>query len=203
VKEKPMKYWMQTFTRQVIDLENPTPDSVNIIDIAHALSMTCRFGGHSRSFYSVAEHSLLVEKLGRENQEGGSSTQDPKLAMALLLHDSAEAYIGDIITTLKAMLFPTIHELENRWLAAIQGRFDLETTLTNLDPIVKEADLLALSIEAKKLLEPHSQWNAVFKDPTDDQMRKYLIMGWPPERAEREFLSRFTTINKVLKQASE
>ena len=195
-----MTYWMQTFTGKTIDLENPTPDGVDIIDIAHSLSMTCRFGGHSISFYSVAEHSLLVEKLGSENPEDNSRTPDPKQTMALLLHDSAEAYIGDIITPLKTILHKEICHLETLWLSSIQKRFDIGNMLTDQNPIIKHADRLALSIEVIRLLRPCDKWCEVFDRPTDDQMRNTFYMGWTPEKAKFEFLSRFVQIRQTLNQ---
>ena len=87
-------FWCQTFTGKKVDILCPTPEMVDIEDIAHALSMTCRFGGHCREFYSVAEHSVLVEQMGRYSLH----CSDPRIIMLLLLHDAAEAYIGDIIT---------------------------------------------------------------------------------------------------------
>ena len=60
-----MENWFQTKTGKLVDVQNPTPDIVDLEDIAHALSMTCRYAGHCREFYSVAEHSVLVVTLGR------------------------------------------------------------------------------------------------------------------------------------------
>ena len=90
-------FWCQTFTGRKVDIFHPSPEMVDIEDIAHALSMTCRFGGHCRDFYSVAEHSVLVEQIGRHALHCTFS----RISMLLLLHDAAEAYIGDIITPIK------------------------------------------------------------------------------------------------------
>jgi len=78
-----------------IDLFDPTPDVIHIQDIAHALSMVCRFGGHTATHYSVAEHSLHVaSQLERQYR-------DPRLTLAGLLHDAEEAYTGDMVRPLK------------------------------------------------------------------------------------------------------
>lgn len=85
-----MVTWMQTYSRVMFEPLNPYPEQVRIEDIAHALSMICRFGGHTRRFYSVAEHSVHV-----------SRHCAPEDAMAGLLHDAAEAYVGDLIRPIK------------------------------------------------------------------------------------------------------
>ena len=118
--------WLQTRTGKLVDVQNPTPDMVDLEDIAHALSMTCRYAGHCCEFYSVAEHSVLVATLGHRHDLA------PEFNLALLMHDAAEAYIGDIISPVKRLLAPGSNELENRWLAAIEKKFDLEDRLTNM-----------------------------------------------------------------------
>ena len=82
--------WTQTYTGIQFRPFNPLPEDVKIIDIAHALSMQCRFNGHIKRFYSVAEHSFLMSYL-----------VSPAAAPLALLHDAAEAYIGDMPSPLK------------------------------------------------------------------------------------------------------
>ncbi len=89
--------WKQTYTGKAFDYFNPQPEQICIEDIAHSLSMICRFNGHCARFYSVAEHSLLVSKCAQAD--------GPEHAMFGLLHDAAEAYIGDINPVLKSMPF--------------------------------------------------------------------------------------------------
>ena len=56
--------WIETYTGRKFWPLAPSPDDIDIFDIAQALSMTCRYKGHTNEFYSVAEHSvLLAEKL--------------------------------------------------------------------------------------------------------------------------------------------
>lgn len=76
-------------------------EDVCIEDIAHALSLTCRFGGHSLGFYSVAEHCLLVEQMLRGKSGWTNGSADRKGLRSALLHDAAEAYLGDMVRPVK------------------------------------------------------------------------------------------------------
>lgn len=86
---------------------DPDPNDVLIEDIAHALSNQCRYNGHTREFYSVAEHSVRV-----------ASCLPVKLRLAGLMHDTAEAYVGDIVRPLKPLL-KEFKEIEQRTMVAI------------------------------------------------------------------------------------
>lgn len=82
--------WIQTFTGRMFHVTNPDPFEFNILDIATALSNQCRFNGHVREFYSVAQHCVEVSRLCRADYQ-----------LEGLVHDAAEAYIGDVVTPLK------------------------------------------------------------------------------------------------------
>jgi len=186
-----IEHWFPTFTGKIIDLENPTPDMVDIEDIAHALSMTCRFGGHSRDFYSVAEHSINVMKLGIPRAPGLYSDGAIR-ALALLLHDAAETYLGDVVSPLKNMLKPQYAQLETLWLYAIEQKFNLGNLLTKPEPLVKEYDLLALSVEIECLCSPaHPDWWTKFKKPTTSELSSIDIECLSPAQARRKFLAMF------------
>src|SRR5271156_4912831 len=77
--------WIQTFTGKKFYPFNPKPQDIDIRDIAHALSNICRFTGHTKRFYSVAEHSRNVAKLVPAHMK-----------LQALLHDASEAYLCDI-----------------------------------------------------------------------------------------------------------
>jgi len=94
------------------DLLNPTPEQIKLIDIAHSLSMTNRFNGHTQFPYSVAQHSLAVAEM-----------VDAPYKLGALLHDAGEAYIGDIITPVKCLL-PKAKEIENCILDVVFTRYD-------------------------------------------------------------------------------
>lgn len=121
------------------NLLNPDLDLIDIEDIAHALAHLCRFTGHSKHFYSVAHHSILV-----------SSLVPAEHRLEALLHDAAEAYIGDVSSPLKAQL-PGYREIEHRIEAAIRQRFGLPAELS---PYVKAADLQMLAAEKAQVMPP-------------------------------------------------
>ncbi len=125
---------IETFTGIMIDPFNPKEGQIVIEDIAHALSNICRFGGHSNSYYSVAQHSyecsLLVSK---------------EHALSALLHDAVEAYLMDIPTPIKNRL-PKYMEKEENLMKFIYNHFNLEYPLhtevvaADRDMLIKEFD---------------------------------------------------------------
>lgn len=100
-----------TYFGTKIDLLDPRPEQININDIAWALSNLCRFVGHVKSFYSVAQHSILVSEMSGWSLEG-------------LLHDATEAYLGDISSPLKSVL-PEYKKIEANFHRVISQKFDL------------------------------------------------------------------------------
>ena len=131
---------IRTISGKIVDLQNPAPESIDIEDIAHALSNICRFVGHLHYHYSVAEHSVHVSRL----IEGSLGNKDT--IMAGLLHDASEAYLGDMSTPLKTIL-PDYKKLENKWSDIIYAKYNL----INIDHVkLKKADKLMLSIEENK-----------------------------------------------------
>jgi hypothetical protein len=127
-----------------ISLKNPTSDQIDIRDIAGPLSKICRFGGHISTFYSVAQHSVLVASLA----------PDP-LKKAALLHDAAEAYLGDVIKPLKVMIGPAYEALETEFNYAISARFNID--LVHTYEQIKQYDLQALELEFEALQKGNLQ----------------------------------------------
>jgi hypothetical protein len=80
---------LQTVSWRWVNPFDPDPEQLDIRDIARALAKRCRFGGHCRVFYSVAQHSVIVSEL--VEQRGG----DVEDVFAALMHDASEAYLGD------------------------------------------------------------------------------------------------------------
>ena len=133
-----------------VDLLNPTADSIDIYSIASALGKICRFGGHCPKFYSVAEHSCWAYTLAvRENQSSD-------VCRAVLLHDSAEAYVGDIVKPLKVLL-PEYAEIERRFEAAIAERFGVD--FDRHKDAIKRYDRMMLQVEKQAMWpEDREHW---------------------------------------------
>lgn len=163
--------WMQTVSGRPFWPVDPRPEDVHIEDIAHALSMMCRYGGHSRIFYSVAEHSILIsENVPEEDALWG------------LLHDAAEAYIADIVKPAKRFI-SGYEEAEARLMKAICQRFDLPEVPP---PTIKQADTDILLDEMPRLLgKPALPWNIPGKP------LGVKITGHSPAVARALFLARF------------
>jgi hypothetical protein len=144
---------IETYTGGQFDVFDPDPATVELADVAAGLAHTCRFGGHCTQFYSVAEHSLCVSR---------ELSDDPRLELFGLLHDAAEAYIGDIPRPLKAEL-DGIEDTEERILAAVWESVGVDPPTDAEWEAVMDADDRLLAYEADRLLEDGS-WAA---DPDD------------------------------------
>lgn len=137
-----------------VDLLNPQPEMIELENIARGLANTCRFGGHIRRFYSVAEHSVLVSDLLKSM---GASRQ---LWLAGLFHDAAEAFLGDLCSplkwamrqTMKSAVLSSYDVLTERMDAAIAERFGLEPLSVGEREQLELADLWALRIETYELV---------------------------------------------------
>lgn len=106
--------WILTNSAQAFDLLNPCAENVITTDLAHALSLVCRFNGHCAHHYSVAQHSLLVAYI--IEQEGGT----PEEQLSGLLHDGTEAYISDLTRPLKLLLIEAAKQREHAWLNIVE-----------------------------------------------------------------------------------
>lgn len=143
--------WMQTFTGRQFWPLDPRPEDVDILDIAHALSHLCRFAGHVRQFYSVADHCVRVSRC--------APFGDRMVALGALLHDATEAYVVDVPRPLKRFL-PGYKEIEAGVARAIEQRFDLETGILD-HASVKHWDEALLATEARDLMggESAGKWS--------------------------------------------
>lgn len=108
-----------TYSGKILDLLNPNPEDIDIESIASSLSKICRFGGHLKKHYSVAEHSVFATVLAMQNNE------EEDFLKALLLHDAAEAYLGDVVKPLKNELCEYFI-FEERMEQCIEKRFDVK-----------------------------------------------------------------------------
>lgn len=131
---------IQVCDGRYFNLRNPAQNWFSLDQIATALSRICRFTGHTRKFYSVAQHSVLVSRVAPE-----------QFAFAALMHDSAEAYVGDVASPLKAMV-ANYASIEAGIVSAIAKVWGFPYPLPDA---VKHADLIALATERRDLMAEH------------------------------------------------
>lgn len=175
--------YIQTFAGIKYYPLDPLPEEVSREDIAHALSLKCRFGGMCREFYSVAEHSIRVaDYLDKKYNEW-------ELTRIGLMHDAAEAYVSDVLRPIKSFI-PRFSEIEKMNEQAICERFKIDYPL---DIRYKEADNRWLITEAKQLLDEKlvERWN--FKPSPILSTELHLQYGvdlpkWGPKEAEKIML---------------
>ncbi|MCO5071119.1 MAG: phosphohydrolase [Rhizobiaceae bacterium] len=135
--------WIQTFTGRRFWPLDPRPEDICVEDIAHALSLQCRYGGHCLSFYSVAEHSVLL----------ANHVAAPFKRWALM-HDASEAYLVDVPRPIKRDL-ANYREIEARVMAAVCERFGLPR---DMPAEVHEADNRIIGDERRNLASCEAEW---------------------------------------------
>ena len=163
--------WLATYTGTWILPLDPDPKAITIDDIAHALSNQCRFTGHTRRFYSTAQHSVLVSSIVPESD-----------MLWGLLHDASEAYLSDIARPIKhaaGSFGKTYKRAEAKLTLAIAERFGLPL---EMPASIKDADRMLLRAEQRDLMP---------NDPSEGPIYDKYIDPWGPAKAERKFLERF------------
>ncbi len=177
--------WLQTYTGHAYYPLDPRPEDIDIHDIAHALSNTCRYGGHCSTFISVAQHSYLVSKLVPKGME-----------LWGLLHDASEAYLVDIPHPIKEYL-NIYHVMEEYCMNTIARKFNLQLPMPSE---VKLADRAALKIERSLFMLKLDKciWE---EDNTDICLPWYSgdfmnisIVPYNPIKAKSVFIERFHSI---------
>lgn len=177
--------WFQSYKGKRLFPLRPSVADVDIEEIAHALAMKCRFNGHCRTFYSVAQHSVMVSQFVPRG-----------LALPGLLHDASEYMLPDVVTPVKPQI-KGFHEIEEGVLDAVFKKFGILAVRSNEDAMraIKVADLQVLAIEARDLMPNQPEdWNIGYEaDPY------YELTPWSPEVAEQKFMERY---NQVLELAA-
>ncbi|HEY0064487.1 MAG TPA: phosphohydrolase [Telluria sp.] len=174
--------YVSTFSGNRFYPLEPRIDRVAIEDIAHGLAYQCRFNGQTRAFYSVAQHSLVV-----------ASLVPTDLRLAALLHDAAEAYLGDMVKPLK-VLMPEFAALEDKVTAIIAHTFGID--FSDYQPI-KRADLIALATEKRDLM-PHSAERWSYLDGIAPLPETIVPMS--PGAAQQAFLQEFSRLQAYAAQ---
>lgn len=186
VAERNLDACILTYTGQYVNLRDPDPATINIVDIAHALSQINRFGGHTRRFYSVAQHCILASQLA-----------PLEYRLHVLLHDAAEAYLGDMVQPLKIMTANREYrDLEGMMQARIFQRFGLGLLQSDeCRACIREADLIMLATERRDLMAPDSAPWAILEGI---KPRPGYISPMNALTAESTFLSRFKELAGAL-----
>jgi 5'-deoxynucleotidase YfbR-like HD superfamily hydrolase len=192
--------WIQTFSGRQFWPLNPFPDEIFIEDIAHALSLVCRYTGHCSSFYSVAQHSVRVSYRAQKlflqiDKSPGRFERARIVALCGLLHDASEAYISDVSRPVKhsATFGPIYKEIEANLEAQINRRFGLPAYL----PVIKKADNELLATERRDLMAvPPREWSK------DAQPLPDHISPWTSTQAEYLFLYRFQALKSARQVAT-
>lgn len=175
--------WIETFTGIAFDILEPKPEMIQIEDIAHALSLLCRFTGHVRRFYSVAQHSLQ-----------GSYLVPTRYALDFLLHDATEAYIGDMNRPLKHYTEAGVayREVESKLSLAIAKRFKI----SEIEPgCVREIDDAMLYAEKQQLMTSTPWTGTAWNDFS--KAAQIELYNLPPGEIERKFLDRFYELKEM------
>ncbi|NTG85890.1 hypothetical protein G6L15_06975 [Agrobacterium rhizogenes] len=170
--------WMQTFTGRQYWPCDPRADEVFIEDIAHSLSLQCRYAGHSILHYSVAEHSVLIARWLRQHY-------GPLTAFYGLLHDATEAYCVDVPRPIKPSL-TNYKAIENRNWLVIAERYGLPVEIPDA---VHEADTRIIADELVNMRP--MEWHAKHNNPLGVK-----IGCWSPADAEQEFLWTFEALSR-------
>lgn len=190
-------HWMQTFTGRAFYPLSPHEDDIDPIDIGHSLGMQCRYNGHVNRFYSVAEHCVLMcdyflEAIDLPVPVGSVGFTDEALrgfALWALLHDAAEAYIGDMVRPLKLHM-PDFCRVDDLLTTAIACRFGLRGT--KIPPEVKAVDTRILLDERAALLGvPPGDWQLNGLEPLGVE-----IQAWSPAEATGEYLARLALLTE-------
>jgi hypothetical protein len=176
--------WIQTYTGGTFTPTDPWPsyNSIDIFDIAHALSLAARWTGHTRRHFSVAQHSVLVARWLKEHGYSKS------VQLAGLMHDASEAYLTDVARPVKVQL-SDYKVIEDMLLSCLLPWAGLNPVL---DDAIKVADDCLLVTESRDLLrKPPRSWTYKPKSGPMKQRLRY----WSHLRAEFEFLRTWSELS--------
>ena len=171
--KKTSKSWVQTYTGKRFYYDSIKENRICIEDIAHALSHICRFTGHCKQFYSVAQHSVYV-----------SLNVPPEDAAWGLHHDDSEAYAGDVNKPLKNRLGAPYGDIEAKIHRLVAKTFNLRG---DRPMSIHLADMRMLLTEKRDLFKNVLPWAGY--DGLEPY--KFKITPWSPKVAEQKFLKRF------------
>jgi hypothetical protein len=172
--------WMPLYSGVRFWPEDPRAADVRLEDLAHSLARINRYNGHTKETFSVAQHLVLA-----------SQECEPEIALATLLHDAGEVYLGDVITPIKRLFRDFYETIEDRIMKAVARRFSFRLNKA-VKKAVKRVDVQMLATEVRDL----TTTGYVEQELTELPFEWVIGDCWSPERAEAEFFARFNEITE-------
>lgn len=174
--------YLQTVSGRFVNPFEPDLEQIDPGDIARSLANQCRFGGHCRSFYSVAQHSVIVSELVEER---GGDVED---VFAALMHDAAEAYLGDMPHPIKhrSPLGAAFKAAEDELEEALRERFGIRAGVAD----IKRVDRALLATERRAFSGDRWDWPELEGIEALD----LELTAWLPDEAERRFAARYAEL---------
>jgi 5'-deoxynucleotidase YfbR-like HD superfamily hydrolase len=195
--QKPPRAWQRMLSGRRLDLLEPSPNDIEIEDIAHGLARVARWNGQTTGAhaFSVAQHSLLVADITEALHPHFTSVY----LRAALLHDAPEYVIGDLISPFKAAIGLDYKAFERRLLATIHRRFDIPEELPGeIAHAIKQADQIAAFHEATRLAGFSIEEAEIFfgaRNKSECLMpRLEDLTPIPANQAQLQFLTRFLAL---------
>jgi hypothetical protein len=170
--------WMETNSGRQFNYAHLDAGSICIEDVAAALSKMCRYNGHTRRFYSVAEHCVLMSRW--VSGQADRTIDDCKVA---LLHDASEAYLSDVVRPVKNFL-EDYKAMEASIDGFVMAHFEVQYPFP---PWLKEIDTRILVDERAQAMNPSTNvWGVDGLEPLGVN-----VQFWSPDQAEQEFLREY------------
>ncbi len=195
--EKDVRAWQRMLSGRRLDLLDPSPLDVELIDIAHGLARMARWNGQTRGAhaFSVAQHSLCVEAIFHRQNRNASADD----LLTALLHDAPEYVIGDMISPFKAVVGGGYKAVEKRLEGAIHMAFGLPAeTRKDLKVAIKKADTVSAYFEATTLAGfTSAEARKFFGQPRDITTDMLILDPLPATEAQALFAARFEAISAM------
>lgn len=191
---KPARAWQRMLSGRRLDLLDPSPFDIEVEDIAHGLAFVARWNGQTVGEYpySVAEHSLLVERIYRQIAPNAPA----RWRMVALLHDAPEYVIGDMISPVKAAVGPGYKALDDRLMAAVLLRFGLPAQVpVAVKKVIKRADRISAWLEAIQIAGfDRREADKLFGAPRLEGIETVRLDLRPPMQVKAAFLQRHAAL---------
>lgn len=194
-----MRAWQRMLSGRRLDLINPSAMDIEIEDIAHGLSRVARWNGQTTgdNAFSVAQHSVLVEKIARAIEPGADNTW----FLAALLHDASEYVVGDMISPFKNALGVDYRSFEDKLMQAVHIRFGLPAVISpQLKKFIKRADKISAYLEATQIAGFSDIESRKFFGPPPVTITNWKIEPLSPNGAKQLYIERF---NEILTEMQE